>query len=89
MTRSILGLLIIAGVFALVGDILANLMRVAEIRSIKRELRRYERAFESAKSSIKVITKYIESDREIPEPGVKIHVVDETKKDDLPKFGDE
>jgi hypothetical protein len=89
MTRSILGLLIIAGSFALVGDILANLMRVAEIRSIKRELRRYERAFESAKSSIKVITKYIESDREIPEPGVKIHVVDETKKDDLPKFGDE
>lgn len=89
MTMSILGLLIIAGVFALVGDILANLMRVAEIRSIKRELRRYERAFESAKSSIKVITKYIESDREIPEPGVKIHAVDETKKDDLPKFGDE
>lgn len=89
MTRSILGLLIIAGVFALVGDILANLMRVAEIRSIKRELRRYERAFESAKSSIKVITKYIKSDQEIPEPGVKIHVVDETKKDDLPKFGDE
>lgn len=89
MTRSILGLLIIAGVFALVGDILANLMRVAEIRSIKRELRRYERAFESAKSSIKVITKYIKSDREIPEPGVKIHVVDETKRDDLPKFGDE
>ena len=89
MTRSILGLLIIAGVFALVGDILANLMRIAEIRSIKRELRRYERAFESAKSSIKTITKYIKSDREIPEPGVKIHVVDETKKDDLPKFGDE
>lgn len=89
MTRSILGLLIIAGVFALVGDILANLMRVAEIRSIKRELRRYERAFDSAKSSIKVITKYIKSDREIPEPGVKINVVDEVKKDDLPKFGDE
>jgi hypothetical protein len=89
MTRSILGLLIIAGVFALVGDILANLMRVAEIRSIKRELRRFERAFESDKSSIKVITKYIKSDREIPEPGVKIHVVDEAKKDDLPKFGDE
>ena len=89
MTRSILGLLIIAGSFALVGDILANLMRVAEIRALKRELRRYERAFESAKSSIKTITKYIESDRDIPAPGVKIHVVDETKKDDLPKFGDE
>lgn len=89
MTRSILGLLIIAGVFALVGDILANLMRVSEIRSIKRELRKYEKAFDSAKSSIKVITKYIESDRDIPEPEAKIHVVDETKKDDLPKFGDE
>lgn len=89
MTRSILGLLIIAGCIALVGDILANLMRVSELRSIKRELRKYERAFESAKSSIKTITKYIKSDREIPEPEAKIHVVDETKKDDLPKFGDE
>ena len=86
MTRSILGLLIIAGCIALVGDILANLMRVSELRSIKRELRKYERAFESAKSSIKVI---IKSDREIPEPEAKIHVVDNTKKDDLPKFGDE
>lgn len=82
MTRSILGLLIIAGVFALVGDILANLMRVAEIRSIKRELRRYEEAFRS----VKKVTYY---ETKIPEPGVKIHVVDETKKDDLPKFGDE
>ena len=89
MTRSILGLLIIAGCIALVGDILANLMRVSELRSIKRELRKYERAFESAKSSIKTITKYIKSDREIQEPETKIHVVDDTKKDDLPKFGDE
>ena len=89
MTRSILGLLIIAGCIALVGDILANLMRVSELRSIKRELRKYERAFESAKCSIKVITKHIKSDREIPEPEANIHVVDETKKDDLPKFGDE
>lgn len=85
MTSSILGLLIIGASIALVGDILSNLMRVAEIRSLKRELRRYERAFRS----VKVVTKYIKSDREIPEPGVKIHVVDETKKDDLPKFGDE
>lgn len=85
MTSSILGLLIIGASIALVGNILSNLMRVAEIRSLKRELRRYERAFRS----VKVVTKYIKSDREIPEPGVKIHVVDETKKDDLPKFGDE
>lgn len=85
MTSSILGLMIIGASIALVGNILSNLMRVAEIRSLKRELRRYERAFRS----VKVVTKYIKSDREIPEPGVKIHVVDETKKDDLPKFGDE
>lgn len=89
MTSSILGLLIIGASIALVGNILSNLMRVAEIRSLKRELRRYERAFESAKSSIKTITKYIKSDREIQEPEAKIHVVDDTKKDDLPKFGDE
>ena len=88
MASSILGLLIIGASIALVGNIFSNLMRVAELRSLKRELRRYERAFESAKSSIKVITKYIESDREIPEPGVKIHVVDETGEQPL-KFGDE
>ena len=85
MTRSILGLLIIGAVVALVGNILTNLARISEIRALKRELRRYEEAFRS----VKVVTKYIKSDREIPEPGVKIHVVDETKKDDLPKFGDE
>ena len=85
MASSILGLLIIGASIALVGNILSNLMRVAELRSLKRELRRYERAFRS----VKVVTKYIKSDLEIPEPGVKIHVVDESKKDDLPKFGDE
>lgn len=84
MASSILGLLIIGASIALVGNILSNLMRVAEIRSLKRELRRYERAFRS----VKVVTKYIKSDREIPEPGVKIHVVDETGEQPL-KFGDE
>ena len=84
MTSSILGLLIIGASIALVGNILSNLMRVAELRSLKRELRRYERAFRS----VKVVTKYIKSDREIPEPGVKIHVVDETGEQPL-KFGDE
>lgn len=82
MTRSILGLLIIAGVFALVGDILANLMRVAEIRSIKRELARFERSF-LKDQRVRAIRKANREDR------VKLHVVDETKKDDLPKFGDE
>ena len=85
MTSSILGLLIIGASIALVGNILSNLMRISEIRSLRRDLRRYEKAFRS----VKVVTKYIKSDREIPDPGVKIHVVDETKKDDLPKFGDE
>ena len=84
MTSSILGLLIIGASIALVGNILSNLMRIAEIRALKRELRRYERAFRS----VKVVTKYIKSDREIPEPGVKIHVVDETGEQPL-KFGDE
>ena len=84
MANSILGLLIIGASIALVGNILSNLMRIAELRSLKRELRRYERAFRS----VKVVTKYIESDREIPEPGVKIHVVDETGEQPL-KFGDE
>lgn len=89
MAKSIVILLIIGAAFALVADLFSNMIRISEIRSLKRELRRYEKAFDSAKSSIKVITKYIKSDREIPEPGVKIHVVDESKKDDLPKFGDE
>ena len=84
MASSILGLLIIGASIALVGNIFSNLMRVAELRSLKRELRRYERAFRS----VKVVTKYIKSDREIPEPGVKIHVVDETGEQPL-KFGDE
>ena len=85
MEKSIIGLLLIGASIAAIASILSNLMRISEIRSLKRELRRYEKAFRS----VKVVTKYIKSDREIPEPGVKIHVVDESKKDDLPKFGDE
>lgn len=85
MEKSIIGLLLIGASIAAIASVLSNLMRISEIRSLKRELRRYEKAFRS----VKVVTKYIKSDREIPEPGVKIHVVDETKKDDLPKFGDE
>lgn len=85
MEKSIIGLLLIGASIAAIASVLSNLMRISEIRSLRRELRRYEKAFRS----VKVVTKYIKSDREIPEPGVKIHVVDETKKDDLPKFGDE
>ena len=89
MASSILGLLIIGASIALVGNIFSNHMRVAELRSLKRELRRYERAFESAKSSVKVIEKYIQDERELPDPLVTLVVKDETKSDDIPKFGDE
>lgn len=82
MARSILVLLIIGAVIALMANVLTNLARISEIRALRRELRRYEKAFRS----IKKVTYY---EKEIPAPGVKLHVVDETKKDDLPKFGDE
>lgn len=85
MAKSIVILLIIGAAFALIADLFSNMIRISEIRSLKRELRRYEKAFRS----VKVVTKYIKSDREIQDPGVKIHVVDGSKKDDLPKFGDE
>ena len=84
MEKSIIGLLLIGASIAAIASVLSNLMRISEIRSLRRELRRYERAFRS----VKVVTKYIKSDREIPDPGVKIHVVDETGEQPL-KFGDE
>lgn len=88
MAKSIVILLIIGAAFALVADLFSNMIRISEIRSLKRELRRYEKAFESAKSSVKVIEKYIKDERELPDPLVTLVVKDETKSDDLPKFGD-
>lgn len=85
MVISIFIIMLLICSFSLIANVLSNLARIEEMRALKRELRRYEKAFRS----VKVVIKYIKSDREIPEPGVKIHVVDETKKDDLPKFGDE
>ena len=89
MEKSIIGLLLIGAIFAAIASVLSNLMRIAEIRSLKRELRRYEKAFDSAKKSIKVIEKHIKDERELPDPLVTLVVNDETKSDDLPKFGDE
>ena len=88
MARSIVILLLIGASIAAIASVLSNLMRISEIRSLKRELRRYEKAFDSAKSSIKVIEKYIKDERELPDPLVTLVVKDETKSDDLPKFGD-
>ena len=89
MEKSIIGLLLIGASIAAIASVLSNLMRISEIRSLRRELRRYEKAFDSAKSSIKVIEKYIKDERELPDPIVTLVVKDETKSDDLPKFGDE
>lgn len=89
MAKSIVILLIIGAAFALIADLFSNMIRISEIRSLRRELLRYEKAFESAKSSVKVIEKYIQNERELPDPLVTLVVKDETKSDDLPKFGDE
>ena len=89
MAKSIIGLLLIGAILAAIASVLSNLMRIAEIRSLRRELRRYEKAFDSAKKSVKVIEKYIQEERELPEPRIELLVRDESNKDDLPKFGDE
>lgn len=79
MTRSILGLLIIAGCIALVGDILANLARIEELRSLKRQLAKFERAFRKDQR--------VRARREKNEERVELIVKDET--DSPLKFGDE
>lgn len=79
MTRSILGLLIIAGCIALVGDILANLARIEELRSLKRQLAKFERAFRKDQR--------VRALREKNEERVELIVKDET--DSPLKFGDE
>lgn len=83
MTKSIMFLLLIVAICSLICSVLANLIRAAELRKLQSELRRYERAFRS----VKVVTKYIEKER--PAPEAEIKVVNDTKRDDLPKFGDE
>ena len=80
MTKSIIGLLLLAAIGSLVASVLSNLMRVQEIRELRKQIRRYEEAFERARSSVKIkyITKY-------KEPEIKV-----TDENEEPlTFGDE
>lgn len=80
MTKSIIGLLLLAAIGSLVASVLSNLIRVNEIRELRKQIRRYEEAFERARSSVKIkyITKY-------KEPEIKV-----TDENEEPlKFGDE
>lgn len=80
MTKSIIGLLLLAAIGSLVASVLSNLIRIQEIRELRKQIRRYEEAFERARSSVKIkyITKY-------KEPEIKV-----TDENEEPlKFGDE
>ena len=78
MATSIIVLLLIGAIVSGIGAILSNLARVSELREVKRELRRYERAFR---------VKNPPRSAKPTEPTITLRVVDE--KDGLPKFGDE
>lgn len=78
MATSIIVLLLIGAIVSGIGAILSNLARVSELREVKRELRKYERAFRAATPPRSAKPK---------EPTITLRVVDE--KDGLPKFGDE
>lgn len=78
MANSIIVLLLIGAIVSGIGAILSNLARVSELREVKRELRKYERAFLVANPPRSAKPK---------EPIITLRVVDE--KDGLPKFGDE
>ncbi|MEE3334028.1 MAG: hypothetical protein VZR54_07110 [Ruminococcus sp.] len=85
MIKSVFFLLVIGAVFALVGDIFSNLIRIDELRSIKRDLAKYERAF--AKIDVMIIRETVPEEKETG--SVELVVKDETVKDDRLKFGDE
>ena len=82
MVISIFIIMLLIFSFSLIANVLSNLARIEEMRALKRELRRYEKAFES----VKKVTFY----EQIQEPldnKVELIVKDET---DTPlKFGDE
>ena len=78
MANSIIVLLLIGAIASGIGAILSNLARVSELREVKRELRKYERAFRVTNPPRSAKPK---------EPTITLRVVDE--KDGLPKFGDE
>ena len=80
MARSIVILLVIVATVSFMADMFSNLVRILEVRALRIELLKFDRAFRS----IKKVTYY---EKEIPEPVDKINVVDDGS-DDLPKFGD-
>lgn len=82
MVISIFIIMLLIFSFSLIANVLSNLARIEEMRALKRELRRYEKAFES----VKKVTFY-EQIQEPLENKVELIVKDET---DTPlKFGDE
>lgn len=82
MMISILVLMLLAFSFSLVVNVLSNLARIEEMRELKRELRRYEKAFASATRSMRKM-----NSRKENEDPVLLIVKEEIN--DLPKFGDE
>lgn len=82
MMISILVLVLLAFSFSLVVNVLSNLARIEEMKALKRELRKYEKAFASATRSMEKM-----NSRKEDEDPVLLIVKEET--DDLPKFGDE
>lgn len=77
MSTSIVILIVIASAVALVADIFSNMIRVAEVREVKRNLRRFEKAFYQYRNEQKK-----ENKSDIVELIVK------EEKDTLPKFGE-
>ena len=77
MSTSIIILIVIASAVALVADIFSNMIRVAEVREVKMNLRRFEKAFYQYRNEQKK-----ESKSDIVELIVK------EEKDTLPKFGE-
>lgn len=88
MGNSILLLLILGAFASGAGAILSNTLRVCELREIKKQLDRYEKAFaESIKAQTLIIRNQKQALQKL-EPEERLFVVDE-EKSDLPKFGDE
>ena len=75
MITSIIVLLLIGVVFALVANILTNLARIEEMKELKKELRKFEKAFHY--NRVKALQK--------KEEDIVTLIVKE--EDDLPKFG--
>ena len=75
MITSIIVLLLIGVVFALVANILTNLARIEEMKELKKELHKFEKAFHY--NRVKALQK--------KEEDIVTLIVKE--EDDLPKFG--